>query len=232
MFKRVLLSLAFLASPFVVRAEEYLENSVVLAGADSGGQDFGNLVNVTDEEIDSLVLYLENDSVVDGAKENKKSDVAKGSNGDPYFDLVSALDNHKVKGMDRDIILGMVVKDTPTNLLSGLMLMYSNISNFFLHPLLLLLIFVILVLLVVTVILGFTKFKKDDFIAVKKYAAFAGIEVILVTYLAALMFEDFIGFTVYKKYMMGVVYLALSIIVGFALGSIFSKFYFENKILP
>lgn len=228
MFKRVLLSLFFAFLPFRgVIANEYSKQAVVLANNKVGD----SLVNISDEEVDNFILQLEAEIDEDEKKQKKAEnpDAAK----DPYYDVKKALDNHNVKGLNRDIIIGMVYKrDIPTNLLSGVMMLYSSISNFFLHPLILFFIFVILVLLVITVLLGFTKFKKNDFVEGKKYAAFAGIEVILVVYLVALMYEDFLGFTVYRKYMMGVLYVALSIGMGFVLGSIFSKFYFDDKILP
>lgn len=235
MFKRVLLGFAFLFCPFTMaKAVEYSENLVVLAGSNNVNTGGDDLVEVSDDEVDNLILYLEDDPLVGGAIKNENDVIGEAveDDKDPYADMVTALNNHQVNGLNRNIIMGMVVKDTPTNLLSGIMLLYSNISNFFLHPLILLFIITILVLFVITVVLGFLSFKKEDFVSGKKYLAFAGFEIILVTYLAALIYEDFLGFTVYRKYMMGVLYLILSIIVGFVLGSIFSKFYFEDKILP
>lgn len=228
MFRRILLSLLLASLPFCgLRAEEYSENSVVLASA-QGGE---SLVNVTDEEVDNLILQLENE--IDETEREKQRAANPAAANDPYYDIKKALDNHNVKGLNKDIIVGMVYKkDIPTNLMSGVMMLYSSISNFFLHPLILFFIFVILALLVGTVLLGFIKFKKEDFVEGKKYATFAGIEIILAVYLVALMYEDFLGFTVYKKYLMGVLYVAISIGMGFVLGSIFSKFYFDDKILP
>lgn len=226
MFKRLFLVLGSFFLPSAIYAAEYSENLVILANDDIEDVE----ASVSDDEVDNLVLFLENEGVI--SSDDEKAAIEAERSKDPYKDLIVALDQHQVNPMDKNIIMGMVIKDTATNLLAGLMMFYVNISNFFLHPLIILFMAIIGVLLIITIVLGVLKYKKEDFAGVKKYSAYAGIEIILATYLAALIYEDFLGFTIYKKYMMGVLFVALSIVVGFILGNIFSKFYFEDKILP
>ncbi len=227
MLKRIFLTLSCLFVTGVnAHAEEYSERMVVLAGEDGD-------VDVTDQEVDDLVLLLENEGVVTENTDAPKAvtDAPVDTN-TPYADLAASLDKYQVKGLDRDIIMGMVVNDPATNIFAGLMLFYVNLSNFLLHPLIVLFVAIIALLLIVTICLAVIRFKKDDMPGVKKYLALAGAEVILAVYLGALIYEDFLGFTIYKKYMMGILFVSLSVVIGFVLGNVFSKFYFEDKVLP
>ena len=214
-------------------------------------------INLTNEEVDKLISYLEQDGTLEkldltdgGGSDNnsdkniEKKDILNNEDSDAVLKVKNPVKDsieeehlllQNLNPFDRKLVDNIIYnndKHIQYNMLSGLMLLYSSISNIVINKILVIVSIVIVLSIIITCVFVYFSWRSDSVNSYRFLFLILLLEILILFDTLILIYEDYYNVIKYLEHKKDLLLVLFSAVITYHFSSKISRGHYEKKMLP